>query len=132
MKAVGSKITKGINHGALITCADNSGAKVLRVFAVKGYKGRKRRQLKAGVGDVVLCSVRKGTPKIKQETPLAIIIRQKKEIRRPDGTRIKFEDNAAILVNEKNEPRGSEIKGPVAKEVVKRFPSIGKIASIVV
>jgi len=132
MKAVGSKITKGINHGALITCADNSGAKVLRVFAVKGYKGRKRRQLKAGVGDVVLCSVRKGTPKIKQETPLAIIIRQKKEIRRPNGTRIKFEDNAAILVNEKNEPRGSEIKGPVAKEVVKRFPSIGKIASIVV
>ena len=132
MKAVGSRVTKGINHGALITCADNSGAKILRIFAVKGYKGRKRRQVKAGVGDIVLCSIRKGTPKIRQETPLAVIIRQKKEIRRPDGTRIKFEDNAAILVNDKNEPRGSEIKGPVAKEVVKRFPSIGKIATIVV
>ncbi|HDD71647.1 MAG TPA: 50S ribosomal protein L14 [Candidatus Aenigmarchaeota archaeon] len=132
MKAMGSKVTKGINHGALINCVDNTGAKVLRVFAVKGYKGRKKRQIKAGVGDVVMCSVKKGTPKMRQETPLAVIVRQRKEIRRPDGTRIKFEDNAAILVNEKFEPRGSEIKGPVAKEVVKRFPSIGKIASIVV
>ena len=132
MKAMGSKIIKGINHGALINCVDNSGAKILRVFAVKGYKGRKRRQPKAGIGDIVLCSVKKGTPKIKQETPLAVIIRQKKEIRRADGTRIKFEDNAAILVGEKKEPRGSEIKGPVAKEVVKRYPPIGKIARIVV
>lgn len=132
MKAMGSRVTKGINHGASVNCVDNSGAKILRVFAVKGYKGRKRRQPKAGVGDIVLCSVIKGTPKIREETPLAIIVRQRKEIRRVDGTRIKFEDNAAIVVNEKNEPQGSEIKGPVAKEVVKRFPSIGKIASIVI
>ena len=132
MKATGSRVTKGINHGALLKCVDNSGAKVLRMFAVKGYKGRKRRQSKAGVGDVVLCSVKRGTPKIKQETPLAVIIRQRKEIKRPDGTRVKFEDNAAILVNDRKEPRGSEIKGPVAKEVVKRFPTIGKIARIVV
>ena len=122
MKATGSKITKGINHGAILKCVDNSGAKLLRVFAVKGYKGRKSRQIKAGIGDIVLCSVRKGTPKIREETPLAII----------DGTRIKFEDNAAILINERKEPRGSEIKGPIAKEVVKRFSSIGKIAKIVV
>ena len=61
MKAIGSKVTKGINHGALINCVDNSGAKILRVFAVKGYKGRKRRQVMAGVGDVVLCSVKKGS-----------------------------------------------------------------------
>lgn len=132
MKAIGSKITKGINQGALINCVDNTGGKILKVFAVKGYKGRKRRQVKAGIGDIVLCSVRKGTPKIRQETTLAIIIRQKKEIRRPDGTRIKFEDNAAILVTDKKEPKGSDIKGPVAKEVVKRYPTIGKIASIVV
>jgi len=132
MKAVGSNITKSINHRALINCVDNSGAKVLRVFAVKGYKSRKGRQIKAGVGDIVMCAVVKGTPKIREETPLAIIIRQKKEIRRPDGTRIKFEDNAAILITDKNEPRGSEIKGPVAKEVVKRYPVIGKIARIVV
>jgi len=132
MKATGSKITKGINHGAILKCVDNSGAKLLRVFAVKGYKGRKSRQIKAGIGDIVLCSVRKGTPKIREETPLAIIVRQRKEIRRADGTRIKFEDNAAILINERKEPRGSEIKGPIAKEVVKRFSSIGKIAKIVV
>ena len=132
MKSTGSRITKSINHGAMIKCVDNSGAKILRVFAVKGYKGRKRRQIKAGIGDVVLCSVRRGTPKIKQETPLAVIIRQKKEIKTPYGSRIKFQDNAAILVNDRKEPRGSEIKGPVAKKVVKRFPTIGKIARIVV
>ncbi len=132
MKATGSRITKGINNGAIIKCIDNSGAKLLKVFAVKGYKGRKRRQPKAGVGDIVLCSVKKGTPKIRQETPTAVIVRQKKEIKRPDGTVIKFEDNAAILVGEKKEPRGSEIKGPIAKEVVKRFPPIGKIARIVI
>jgi len=132
MKPVGSTITKGINHGALIKCVDNSGAKILRVFAVKGYKGRKKRQIKAGVGDIVFCSVRRGTPRIREERPMAVIVRQRKEIKRSDGTRIKFEDNAAILVNERKEPRGSEIKGPIAKEVVKRYSSIGKIAKIVV
>lgn len=132
MKSVGSKITKGLNHGAIIKCVDNSGAKLLRMFAVKGYKGKRRRQVKAGVGDIVFCSVKRGTPRLREETPMAVIIRQKKEIKRPDGTRIKFEDNAAVLINERNEPRGSEIKGPVAKEVVKRFSAIGKIAKIVV
>ncbi len=132
MKAVGTTITRCINHRAVINCADNSGAKLLRVFAVKGCKGRKSRQPKAGIGDIVMCAVVKGTPKIREETPWAIIIRQKKEIRRSDGTRVKFEDNAAILVNEKTEPRGTEIKGPVAKEVIKRYSMVGKIARIVV
>jgi len=63
---------------------------------------------------------------------MAVIVRQRKEFRRPDGLRVKFEDNAAVLINEKLEPRGSEIKGSIAKEVVERFPAIGKIATIVV
>jgi large subunit ribosomal protein L14 len=63
---------------------------------------------------------------------MAVIIRQRKEYRRANGMRIKFEDNAAVLINEKLEPRASEIKGPVAKEVVERFPAVGKIATIVV
>ena len=58
--------------------------------------------------------------------------RQKKEYRRPNGMRIKFEDNAAVLINEKGEPRGTRIKGPIAKEVVERFSVIGKIATIVI
>ncbi|HIQ50221.1 MAG TPA: 50S ribosomal protein L14 [Nanoarchaeota archaeon] len=132
MKGIGSKVTKALNVGTYLKCADNTGAKVLQIIAVRGYKGVRRRYPKAGVGDIVFCSVKKGDPKIRKQVVMAVIIRQKKEYRRPDGMRIKFEDNAAVLINEKNEPRGSEIKGPVAKEAVERFPAIGKIASIVV
>ncbi|RLJ03402.1 MAG: 50S ribosomal protein L14 [Candidatus Aenigmatarchaeota archaeon] len=132
MKAIGGKMTYGINQGSVIECIDNTGAKLLKVISVKGYKGRKRRIAKAGVGDLVKCSVVRGDPKIRDELPLAVIVRQRKEWRRPDGTRVKFESNAAVLVNEKGLPRGSEIKGVIAKEAVKRFPAIGKIASVVV
>lgn len=132
MKPIGSKVVKGINKNALLECSDNTGAKTLRVINVKEYKGRKRRQPKAGVGDVVVCAVKKGAPELKKETPLAVIVRQKKEWKREDGRRVRFEDNAAVLVNENLEPRGNEIKGAVAKEAVERYPGIGKIASIVV
>ncbi|MBI4017941.1 MAG: 50S ribosomal protein L14 [Candidatus Aenigmarchaeota archaeon] len=132
MKPVPARIIKSINHSAWIDCADNTGAKVLRVFTVKGYKGTKRRMVKCGVGDVIMCSVKRGTPKMREETPLAVVIRQRKEYRRADGRRVKFEDNAAVLVNDRLEPRGSEIKGAMAKEIVTRFPSVGKLASIVV
>ena len=132
MKPVAARIIKSINHSAWLDCADNSGAKILRFFTAMGYKGSKRRYVKCGVGDVIMCSVKKGTPKMREETPMAVVIRQRKEYRRSDGRRIKFEDNAAVLVNDRLEPRGSEIKGAVAKEIVVRFPSVGKLASIVV
>jgi large subunit ribosomal protein L14 len=62
----------------------------------------------------------------------AVVIRQKKEYRRPDGLRVSFEDNAMVIVNENNEPKGTEIKGPVAREVAERFPKIGSMATIIV
>jgi large subunit ribosomal protein L14 len=62
----------------------------------------------------------------------AVVIRQKKEFRRPDGLRVSFEDNAMVIVNENNEPKGTEIKGPVAREVAERFPKIGSMATIIV
>lgn len=132
MKAVGSNITRGINQGAKLKCIDNSGAQILRVASVVKYRGTRSRQPKAGVADVVRCSVLKGTPELKEETPLAVIVRQKREWKRPDGRRIKFPDNAAVLVNDRYEPRGNEIKGAIAKEAIERFPEIGKIARIVV
>ncbi len=132
MKGIGSKITKALNVGSYVKCADNTGAKVLQIIAVRGYKGVRRRYPRAGVADIVYCSVKKGDPKLRKQVVMAVIIRQKKEYRRPDGMRIKFEDNAAVLINEKLEPRGSEIKGPVAKEVVERFPALGKVATMVV
>ncbi len=132
MKAVGSSITKGIQVGTYLVCADNTGAKELKMIGVIGYHGRKRKRPEAGVGDIIIASVTKGTPEWKGKVVKAVVIRQKKEFRRPDGMRVKFEDNAAVLVNDKGEPRGSEIKGPVAREVGERFPKVVRIASVVV
>ncbi len=132
MRSIGSSVTRGINVGAKVKCIDNTGAKVLNVVSVINYKGTKSRQPRAGVGEVVRCSVVKGSPEMREETPLAVIVRQRKEWRRPSGRRVRFDDNAAVLINDRNEPRGNEIKGAVAKEVVERFPEIGKVARVVV
>lgn len=132
MKAVKAKVTRAIPVGAKIQCADNTGAKELQVISVIGYKGRKRRLGSAGIADMIVCSVKKGTPKWRKQVVRAVIVRQKKEYRRANGLRVKFEDNAAVLVNDRGDPQGSQIKGPIAKEVVERFLTIGKIANIVV
>lgn len=132
MKAVKARVTKALNVGSYLVCADNTGAKLLQIISVFGYKGRRRRQPKAGVADMVKVSVKEGDVKLRKQIFNAVIIRQKAEYRRASGIRVSFEDNAAVLVDDKGEPKGSAIKGPVAKEVVERFPSIGKIASIVV
>jgi large subunit ribosomal protein L14 len=133
MKALTSSVLRSIPLKARLVCADNSGAKELELINVKGYKGRLRRLPKAGIGDVIICSVKKGKEKIRHEVVYAVVVRQKQAYRRSDGTRIKFEDNAAVLVNAKTfEPLGTEIRSVIAKEVVERFTAIGKIASIVV
>jgi len=132
MKGITSKITKALNVGSYLICADNSGARVLKIIGVRGYKGKRGRMPKAGIADMVKVVVKEGDPKVRKQQFWAVIIRQRKEIRRANGLRVKFEDNAAILVNEEGEPKGTEIKGPVAKEVIERFSAIGKIASIVI
>ena len=132
MKPVSAKITKTLQAGSYLNCADNTGATILQVIAVKGYKGVKRRSPRCGVGDWIICAVKVGDSKIMHEVVHAIIIRQKKEYRRINGMRVKFEDNAAVLINEKGEPRGTRIRGPVAREAVERFSTIGKIATIIV
>jgi large subunit ribosomal protein L14 len=132
MKAIQTKITKPLPVGAKINCADNTGAKVLQIISVRGFKGTRRTKPTAGVADFVTCRVYKGDEKVRKEIHKAVIIRQRKEYRRANGMRISFEDNAAVLVTDKGEARGSIIKGPVAKEAVQRFSTIGKIANIVV
>lgn len=118
--------------GARLVCADNSGAKELEIIAVKGYHGRIRRLPRAGVGDVVICAVKKGKEKVRHTVVHAVVVRQRKEYMRYDGTRVKFSDNAAVLVNPKTyEPTGTEVRSVIAKEVVERFTAIGKIASMV-
>jgi len=132
MKAMSARITKGISVGTVLKCADNTGAKELIVISVRGFKGRRRTKPSAGVGSIVNVTLRSGVQKLMHEVHKAVIIRQRKEYRRANGLRVKFEDNAAILVDDKFEPRGTLIKGPVAREVVERFSTIGKIASLVV
>ena len=132
MKSISASVTRGLSTGSRLKCADNSGATELEIIAVKGFHGVKRRLPGAGIGSWIVCAVKKGNPKMKHQVVQAVIVRQKKEYRRKTGMRIKFEDNAAVLINEKGDPRGTRIKGPIAKEVVERFSTVGKIASTVV
>ena len=126
------KGTPGIQTTTKLVCADNTGARLLEVIAVIGYKGRSRRQPRATISDVVVAVVKEGTPKWRKKIVRAVIIRQRMPFRRKDGTWVQFEDNAAVLVNPEGEPLGSEIRGPVAREAARRFPGIGKIAKIIV
>jgi large subunit ribosomal protein L14 len=133
MQPIKASVTRGINVGAWVDTCDNSGAKVLKVYTVIGYGGVKGRKPAAGVGDLVMTAVKKGRPDMRKQNVLAVIVRQRKEYRRMDGTRIKFEDNAAVVVkDEKGNPKGTMLKGPIAKEVTDRWPAIAKIASIIV
>jgi len=132
MKAVKARVTKALPAGARVACSDNSGAKVIEIISVLRQKGVRRRMPCAGVGDIVVASVKKGTPETRKQKVNAVIIRQRKEYRRPSGIRVKFEDNACVLTNEKGEPKGSEIRGPVAREAAERWDKIASVASIIV
>ena len=132
MKPISASIVRALPVGAYIKCADNTGATLLQIIAVKGYKGVARRKPAAGIADVVVCTVKDGDEKMRHQIVTCAIVRQRKEYRRANGMRIKFEDNAAVVINELGERKGTRIKGPIAKEVVERFSAIGKIASIIV
>jgi large subunit ribosomal protein L14 len=132
VKALKADVTRGLARDSRITCADNTGARELRIISISGYSGTKNRHPKAGIGDRVTVSVTKGTPEMRRQVLEAVVVRQRKPIRRPSGTRVKFEDNAAVLIDEMGEPRGTEIKGPVAREVAERFGSIASTATMIV
>jgi large subunit ribosomal protein L14 len=132
MRGHKAKIPRAINTGAYLDCVDNTGARTLFVIAVTKYRGVKNRQPRAGIGDMVVVSVKKGTPEMRKQLLKAVIIRQKKEFRRPDGLRVGFEDNAAVITDDEGVPKGSEVKGPIAREVAERFGKIASAASIIV
>ena len=126
------KISTGLLAGSIVKCTDNTGARKLRVIQVMGYKGRLRRVPAAAVGDRIVVSVRKGTPDMRKKIFHAVLVRQKKPYRRADGVWVQFEDNAAVIMTPEGEMRGSEIRGPVAKEAAERWPRIASAASIIV
>jgi large subunit ribosomal protein L14 len=123
--------TRALPIGAYLKVADNSGAKVIQIIGVVGYKGTRRRLASAGVGDMVIATVKKGRPDIRHQVVRAVVVRQRKEYRRLDGMRVKFEDNAAAIVTPEGVPRGTEIRGAIAREAAERWVRLGSIASIV-
>jgi large subunit ribosomal protein L14 len=130
--AQGPNLSRGLIPGTMLRCADNTGARELRLIQVMGYKGRLRRYPKAAVGDKITLSVRHGTPDMRKKIFQGIIVRQRKPYRREDGVWIQFEDNAAVIITPEGEMKGSEIRGPVAKEAAERWPRLASSATIIV
>ena len=133
MQPLKARVTRALPVYSKVETCDNSGAKIIKIFTVVGLKTSKGRIGSAGVGDLVQASVVRGRPDMRKQVVYAIIVRQKKEYRRPDGTRIKFEDNAAVVLkDDKGNPKGTIFKGAIAKEACERWPGVAKIASVVV
>lgn len=133
MKAIKANVTNGLQIGSTIPTCDNSGAKLVKITGVKRKKTVKGRSPGAGVGDMVVVAVKKGRPDMRKKVVYAVIVRQRKEYKRPDGTRVVFEDNAAVVLkDEKGNPKGTIFKGPVAKEAASRWPGVAKVANMVI
>jgi large subunit ribosomal protein L14 len=117
-----------IQMTSVLDVADNSGAK--KVFCIKVLGGSRRRY--AGIGDIVIVSIREaiaGAKVKKGEVARAVIVRTRKELARSDGSSIRFDGNSAVLINKENEPIGTRIFGPVARELrAKRFMKIISLA----
>ncbi|MGF3554133.1 MAG: 50S ribosomal protein L14 [Thermoplasmatota archaeon] len=132
MKGIAGRVKRGLPIGARLECIDNTGAKIVQIVMTLKIKGTHRRYTGAGVGDMVVISVKKGVTEMKRQLLRAVIVRQKRPFRRSDGTMVQFEDNAAVIVTETGETKGTMIKGPVALEAAERYPKIASNASIIV
>ena len=116
-----------IQMQSMLTAADNSGAKKLQCIKVLG--GSKRKY--ASIGDIIVVSIKEALPNArvkKGDLKRAVVVRTRKEIRRADGSHIRFDENSAVIINDANEPVGTRIFGPVAREL--RSRSFMKIVSL--
>jgi ribosomal protein L14 len=126
------RLTRGLNAETIIKISDNSGAKMAKIISVIGLVTRLNRYSYATVGDLVVVSIKKGNPDLRKKVMKAVIIRQRQIIHRVDGTRVKFEDNAGVLVTDEGDPKGSIIHGPVAREAAELYPRISNISSQII
>ncbi|MBI4160146.1 50S ribosomal protein L14 [Candidatus Wolfebacteria bacterium] len=105
-----------VQERTILRVADNSGAKIIRCFRILGATRRRY----AGIGDVIVASVQEAEPRKaikKKEIVRAVIVRTKKSTRRSDGSYVRFDENAAVLIGAKNEPRATRIFGPIPREL---------------
>ncbi len=109
-----------VQHRSMLVSADNSGARLLQCIRVRGGHGKKT----AHIGDLITCVVKEATPHMqvkKSEVVHAVVVRTRKEYRRKDGSYIRFDDNAAVVIDEKTkEPKGTRVFGPVPRELRER------------
>jgi len=122
---------RGLPVGARLTCIDNTGAKVVQIIMTPKIKGVHRRTPTAGVGDLVIVSVKKGATEMRRQILKAVIVRQRRPFRRPDGLMVQFEDNAAVIITDTGETKGTMIKGAVAIEAAERWPKIAALAATI-
>ena len=121
-----------IQEYSILKVADNTGARKVMCFRVLGGTGRRY----ASVGDIIVCSVRDAAPNSqikKGDVARAVVVRTKQPIRRKDGSYIRFDDNAAVIIDAQKEPKGTRIFGPVARELrEKQYMKIISLASEVI
>ena len=132
MKGVAGRQTRGLQNGSRLDVVDNSGAKQIEIITVPKYHGVANRVPSAGEGDLIIASVKKGTPQMRRQIVFAVIVRQRRPMRRADGTMIFFEDNAAVITTDNGETKGTDIKGPVAREAAERWPRVSATANMIV
>lgn len=116
-----------IQHMSWLRVADNTGAK--QVMCIKVLGGSKRRY--ARVGDIIVCSVKEAAPKgvvKKKSIQKAVVVRTTKDIKRPDGSILRFDENAVVIINDEKQPKGTRVFGPVAREL--RAKGYQKIISL--
>jgi large subunit ribosomal protein L14 len=133
MKAIKTSPSRGLPQETRINIVDNSGARIAKIITVKGYKTRTNKKQTACVADLCTCNVIAGKPDMRHKVVPVVIVRQKIGYKRADGTTVKFEDNAGIILRDVKlgMPKGTVIKGPIAKEVALRWSQVAKIASTV-
>jgi large subunit ribosomal protein L14 len=132
MKGIAANVTRGLTTGSRLDCVDNTGARVVEIIAVKKIKTVRRQYPSAGIGDLIVVTVKKGRPEMKRQLFNAVIVRQRRPYNRPDGLKVQFEDNAAVIVTPEGDLKGSAIKGPVAREAAERWPRVSATASMIV
>ena len=132
MQGIKLRMSLGLPVGAVINCADNSGAKTIFIFGVTKIQASLSKLPAASVGDLVLCSVKKGKPELRKKIMRAVIVRQRKPWRRREGYYVYFQDNAGVIVNQKGEMKGNTILGPIAKECADLWPKLASAAESVV
>ena len=131
-RVVKPRTSYGLCNGSKILITDNSGAKIAQIINVDHSKTKLRRLPKATVGSVCTVTIKRGKPEMRGNILKAVIVRQRMIYRRLDGTRLCFEDNAGVLISKEGDPKGTEIRGPIAREAAEMFPRLASISSLII